>query len=173
MGEENLLLLKEVKRPGEDEEEEDEEEEEKVRDLTEDERMNLRRTLYLTIMSSVDFEECAHKILKMNIGQGQEEEVCFMIVDCCMNERTYLRFYGLLAQRFCELSDLFRDSFMKCFVETYTLIHRHETNKIRNSSKLFAHILYTDAIDWRILNCIELTQETTTASSRIFIKNLI
>lgn len=54
---------------------EEEEEEEKVRDLTEDEKMSLRRTIYLTIMSSVDFEECCHKILKMNIGLGQEEEV--------------------------------------------------------------------------------------------------
>jgi len=119
--------------------------------------MNLRRTIYLAIMNSVDFEACAHKILKMNIGVGQEEEVCFMIVDCCMNERTYLRFFGLLAARFCDLTDEFRDNFMKCFVETYTYIHRHDTGKIRNAAKFFAHLLYTDAIDWRILNCITLT----------------
>lgn len=61
-----------------EEDEEIEEEEEKIRDLTEDEKMSLRRTIYLTIMSSVDFEECAHKILKMNIGLGQEEEVKMM-----------------------------------------------------------------------------------------------
>jgi pre-mRNA-splicing factor CWC22 len=47
----------------------------KIKDLTDEDRVNLRRTLYLVIMSSVDFEECAHKILKMNLGVGHEDEV--------------------------------------------------------------------------------------------------
>jgi len=59
--------------------------------------VNLRRTIYLTIMSSVDFEECCHKLLKLNIREGQEMELCTMIFECCMQERTYMRFYGLLA----------------------------------------------------------------------------
>jgi len=92
--------------------------------LTEEDRVNLRRTLYLTIMSSVDHEECAHKLLMLNIGVGHEDEVVNMMVDCCMNERTYVRFFGLLAQRFCELSEIFRDNFMKSFVDIYSFIHR-------------------------------------------------
>jgi len=45
----------------------------------------------------------------MNLGKGNEDEVVNMIVDCCMNEKTYMRFYGLLAERFCNLSDIYRD----------------------------------------------------------------
>jgi pre-mRNA-splicing factor CWC22 len=59
--------------------------------------MNLRRTIYLVIMSSIDYEDCAHKLLKLNIREGQEMELCTMMFECCMQERTYLRFYGLLA----------------------------------------------------------------------------
>ena len=60
-----------------DEEESEEEEEEEaqgeiVKDLTESEKINLRRTIYLTIMSSVDFEECAHKLMKVEIPEGRE-----------------------------------------------------------------------------------------------------
>ncbi len=62
---------------------------------------------------------------------------------------------------------------MKSFVDNYSTIHRREINKIRNLAKLMAHLFYTDAIDWRVLGCIKLTQENTTASSRIYIKNLI
>ena len=39
-------------------------------------------------------------------------------------------------------------------------------------AKLFAHILYTDSIDWRVFEVIRLSLETTTASSRIFLKIL-
>ena len=50
----------------EDEEESDEEDEEQmeIRDRIETNLVNLRRTIYLTIMSSVDFEEAGHKLMK-------------------------------------------------------------------------------------------------------------
>lgn len=55
----------------EDSEEEDEEQM-KIKDETETNLVNLRRTIYLTIMSSVDFEEAGHKLLKIKLEPGQE-----------------------------------------------------------------------------------------------------
>jgi pre-mRNA-splicing factor CWC22 len=72
-----------------------------ITDATDTNLINLRRTIYLSIMSSVDFEECAHKLLKVKLPEGQEMELCTMLLECCSQERTYLRFYGLLGQRFC------------------------------------------------------------------------
>ena len=34
--------------------------------------VSLRRTIYLTIQSALDFEEAAHKLLKMQLKPGQE-----------------------------------------------------------------------------------------------------
>jgi len=33
--------------------------------------VNLRRTIYLTIMSSLDFEEAGHKLMKIQLAPGQ------------------------------------------------------------------------------------------------------
>lgn len=44
----------------------------RIRDETETNLVNLRRTIYLTIMSSVDFEEAGHKLLKIKLEPGQE-----------------------------------------------------------------------------------------------------
>lgn len=33
-------------------------------------KLALRRTIYLTIQSSLDFEECCHKLLKVNFKEG-------------------------------------------------------------------------------------------------------
>jgi pre-mRNA-splicing factor CWC22 len=55
----------------EEDEEQDEEEKEKILDKTETNLVALRRTIYLTIQSSLDFEECAHKLLKMNLKEGK------------------------------------------------------------------------------------------------------
>ena len=55
-----------------EEENEGEDGEMKIQDETQMNTMALRRTIYLTIMSSLSFEECAHKMLQMSIKPGQE-----------------------------------------------------------------------------------------------------
>ncbi|KAL7615269.1 hypothetical protein Lser_V15G07468 [Lactuca serriola] len=156
----------------EEEEEEEDEEQMRIRDETETNLVNLRRTIYLTIMSSVDFEEAGHKLLKIKLEPGQEMELCIMLLECCSQERTYLRYYGLLGQRFCMINKVYQENFEKCFVQQYSMIHRLETNKLRNVAKFFAHLLGTDALPWHVLAYIRLTEEDTTSSSRIFIKIL-
>ncbi|KAH9329667.1 hypothetical protein KI387_001775, partial [Taxus chinensis] len=52
------------------------------------------------------------------------------------------------------------------------MIHRLETNKLRNVAKFFAHLMGTDVLPWHCLAYIRLTEEDTTTSSRIFIKIL-
>ena len=56
----------------EDESDEEDEEQMQIKDETETNLVNLRRTIYLTIMSSVDFEEAGHKLLKIKLEPGQE-----------------------------------------------------------------------------------------------------
>lgn len=54
----------------------------------------------------------------------------------------------------------------------YSSIHRFETNKLRNVAKFFGHLLYSDGLDWGVLEYIKLTEGDTTSSSRIFLKIL-
>ena len=93
-----------------------------------------------------------------------------MIIECCNQERTYLRFYGLLAEQFCKIKETYKINFEIQFELQYLKIHRLETNKLRNLAKLFSHLLYTDAIEWYVFKSVKLTEEDTTSSSRIFIK---
>uniref|UniRef100_A0A8D0GPJ9 Pre-mRNA-splicing factor CWC22 homolog n=1 Tax=Sphenodon punctatus TaxID=8508 RepID=A0A8D0GPJ9_SPHPU len=156
---------------GEDEDEEDEEGQKvTIHDKTEINLVSFRRTIYLAIQSSLDFEECAHKLLKMDFPESQTKELCNMILDCCAQQRTYEKFFGLLAGRFCMLKKEYMESFEAIFKEQYDTIHRLETNKLRNVAKMFAHLLYTDSLPWSVLECITLSEETTTSSSRIFVK---
>uniref|UniRef100_A0A182PMB3 MI domain-containing protein n=1 Tax=Anopheles epiroticus TaxID=199890 RepID=A0A182PMB3_9DIPT len=141
-------------------------------DNTETNLIALRRTIYLTIHSSLDYEECAHKLMKMELKPGQEQELCHMFLDCCAEQRTYEKFYGLLAQRFCMINKIYIAPFEQIFQDTYTTTHRLDTNRLRNVSKFFAHLLFTDSIGWDVLQCIRLNEEDTTSSSRIFIKIL-
>lgn len=141
-------------------------------DNTETNLIALRRTIYLTIHSSLDFEECAHKLMKMQLKPGQEGELCHMFLDCCAEQRTYEKFYGLLAQRFCTINKIYTERFEEIFKDIYDTTHRLDTNRLRNVSKFFAHLLHSDSIGWNVFECIKMNEDDTTSSSRVFIKIL-
>ena len=132
--------------------------------------IQFRRTMYLTLMSSINFEETVHKIIHLKLPAGSEKGVLDMIHECACQERSYMKYFGLAAQRLCVIRKPYMDSAEFLFRETFSTVHRLESNKLRNSARFFAHLLYSDAIPWSSLECIRLNEEETNASSRIFIK---
>uniref|UniRef100_A0A915B042 MI domain-containing protein n=1 Tax=Parascaris univalens TaxID=6257 RepID=A0A915B042_PARUN len=190
--EKNEAMYDEIRReiigePGESSEEEEDDEAESgedadteeqkteggkmtIIDNTEQNLVAFRRNVYLTIQSSLDFQEAAHKLLKIDLKSGQDVEMCNMIVDCCAQQRTYENFYGLLAERFCRLRKEFQEAFERIARDTYNTIHRFEITKLRNMARLVAHLLSTDAISWEVLDEISLNEEDTTSAGRIYIK---
>lgn len=156
----------------EDDEEQKEEKALEIKDQTNADLVNLRRTIYLTIMSSIDPEECCHKLMKVTLPPGQEPELPSMIIECCSQERTYSKFYGLIGERFARINRLWTDQFEQSFTKYYDTIHRYETNRLRNIARFFGHLLSSDAIGWHVLSIVHLNEEETTSSSRIFIKIL-
>ncbi|RAL02354.1 pre-mRNA-splicing factor CWC22 [Aspergillus ibericus CBS 121593] len=158
-----------------DESSDEESEEERkmdIKDQTNTDLVNLRRTIYLTIMSSIDFEECCHKLMKISLPPGLEPELPSMIIECCSQERTYSKFYGLIGERFAKINRLWSDLFEAAFAKYYDTIHRYETNRLRNIARFFGHMISNDAIGWHVMSIIHMNEEETTSSSRIFIKIL-
>ncbi|XBI88382.1 hypothetical protein VPH35_026352 [Triticum aestivum] len=154
-----------------DESDDDEEDMEVIKDETET-LINLRRTIYLTIMSSASAEEAGHKLLSV-VRPGQEGELCAMLVECCKQERTSsnTRFYGQLGQRLCAISRAYQAGFEACFARCYAAAHRMGTDELRAAAGLFAHLLAADAVPWRgVLGGVRVTEEDTTSLSRIFLK---
>ncbi|PWN91639.1 MIF4G-domain-containing protein [Acaromyces ingoldii] len=159
---------------GEDEDDEaDEQAKVDIQDKTETNLVNLRRTIYLTIMSSAGFEEAVHKLMKLNIPEGQEIELCNMIIECCSQERTFNKFYANIGERLCKLNRTWSECYEVCFRNYYDTIHRYETNRLRNIARFFGSIVAADAISWACFSIVHMTEEDTTSSSRIFFKILI
>lgn len=95
-----------------------------------------------------------------------------MIIECCSQERSYSKFYGLMGERFCKLNQVWAMAYEECFTTYYSTIHRYETNRLRNIARFFGHLLATDAIPWTVFDAVKMNEDDTTSSSRIFIKIL-
>ena len=96
-----------------------------------------------------------------------------MVIECCSQERSYSKFYGLIGERFCKLNRVWTDCFEQAFREYYETIHRYETNRLRNIARFFGHMVASDAISWVCFECVKMNEDDTTSSSRIYIKILM
>ena len=57
-----------------------------IEDRTETNLVNLRRIIYLTIMNALNYEEAVHKLLKIELQDGQE--VRNFLAFCFLDEKT-------------------------------------------------------------------------------------
>ncbi|KAF9260702.1 MIF4G-domain-containing protein [Marasmius fiardii PR-910] len=153
-----------------DEDEDEVEAKEGIEDRTETNLVNLRRTIYLSIMNALNYEEAVHKLLKVQLSEGEEIELVNMVIECCSQVRSYSTFYGLIGERFSKLNRVWTDCFEQAFANYYNTIHRYETNRLRNIARFFGHLLASDAISWVVFECIKINEDDTTSSSRIFVK---
>lgn len=71
--------------------------------LAREQRMNtdVRRAIFITIMSASDYKDAHVRLLKLNLKKAQETEIPRVIVHCAGCETTYNPYYTLLAQKFC------------------------------------------------------------------------
>ncbi|TKR71933.1 hypothetical protein L596_019461 [Steinernema carpocapsae] len=129
-----------------------------------------QKLVYLTIQSSLDFQEAVHKLLENHYKAGFERELCYMVVDCCVQEHVQFRFFEILAERLCLLKKEFQKSFERSFRETYEIIHRIDITKLRNIVRLYSHQLATDAISWTVLSGVKMSEDDMTSAGRVFVK---
>jgi nucleolar MIF4G domain-containing protein 1 len=71
--------------------------------LAREQRMNtdVRRAIFISIMSASDFKDAQIRLTKLNLKRSQEAEIPRVIVHCAGSEKTYNPYYTVLARKVC------------------------------------------------------------------------
>lgn len=82
---------------------EDEDSEVDLVQLAREHRMNtdIRRAIFISIMSASDFKDAQIRLNKLNLKRSQEAEIPRVIVHCAGAEKTYNPYYTVLARKVC------------------------------------------------------------------------
>ncbi|KAG9206500.1 suppressor of glycerol defect [Epicoccum nigrum] len=83
--------------------EEDDDGEVDLVQLAREQRMNtdVRRAIYISIMSATDFKDAQIRLNKLNLKKAQEIEIPKVIIHCAGAEKTYNPYYTILARKVC------------------------------------------------------------------------
>jgi pre-mRNA-splicing factor CWC22 len=139
------------------------------------EELQIKRRVYLTIVSNVTSNATAHVLLKMaaELGEQYERIILTMCVDYTGMEKTYNRDLGVLVELLCRAKPNFVEMVESSFVKNYGECFKFTVHRITNLASLYAYLLSRDVIGWHAMCVITLTEADTTSAQRVFIRVLV
>ncbi|XP_069317484.1 nucleolar MIF4G domain-containing protein 1 [Eulemur rufifrons] len=131
-----------------------------ILELARKQRMNtdIRRNVFCTIMTSEDFLDAFEKLLKLGLKDQQEREIVHVLMDCCLQEKTYNPFYAFLASKFCDYERRFQMTFQFSIWDKFRDLENLPATNFSNLVHLVAHLLKTKSLSLSILKVVEFSE---------------
>lgn len=104
-----------------------------LEDLTElarEHRMNtdIRRAVFITIMSASDFQDANLRLRKLKLKKAQELEIPKVLIHCASAEKAYNPYYTLIAKKLCNDRKL-KMAFQFCLWDIFKNLAENEDNE--------------------------------------------
>eukprot|EP00794_Sanderia_malayensis_P003193 gene3193-3665_t len=124
--------------------------------IAKQQRMNteIRKNIFCVMMSSEDYLDCFEKLLRLNLKDKQAREIVHVLIDCCLQEKSYNPYYAFLAQKLCEFSRGNQVTFQYSFWDRFKTISSLNTTSSDNMAKLLAHLFASGSLSLSILKVV-------------------
>uniref|UniRef100_A0A3P8TAC9 Nucleolar MIF4G domain-containing protein 1 n=2 Tax=Amphiprion percula TaxID=161767 RepID=A0A3P8TAC9_AMPPE len=129
----------------------------KVLDLARKQRMNtdVRRNIFCVIMTSEDYLDAFEKLLRMGLKDKQEREIVHVLMDCCLQEKTFNAFYAVLGEKFCSHDHRFQVTFQFSLWDKFRELSNLSSSTFNNLVQLVSRFVQTKCLSLSILKVIE------------------
>lgn len=129
----------------------------KVLELARKQRMNteIRRNIFCVLMTSEDYLDAFEKLLRMGLKDKQEREIVHVLMDCCLQEKSFNAFYAVLGEKFCSQDRRFQMTFQFCLWDKFKELANLPSGAFTNLVQLVTHFLQKKCLSLSILKVIE------------------
>ncbi|OCT47603.1 Suppressor of glycerol defect protein 1 [Cladophialophora carrionii] len=131
---------------------------------------DIRRSIFVALLSAVDYQDGHMRILKLRLKRYQEQEIPRVLLRCAAGEKPYNHYYTLVAKKLCldkKMRKAFQFAlwgFFRRLGETSDLDDEEEDQEaedvdmteIANLARLYAHLVLDGAIPLGVLKVLDL-----------------
>lgn len=146
---------------------------EKILELSRQQRMNtdLRRSIFGIVMTAEDYQDCFNKLLHLGIKSKQEKECVLVVMDCCLQERSFNLYYAHVLSKLCLFERKFRIACQFAYWDRFKSLDQLTKAQLSNLSSLFSHLILTGACSLSVLKVIEFADMDRNTAS--FLKKVL
>ncbi|XP_069504069.1 nucleolar MIF4G domain-containing protein 1 [Ambystoma mexicanum] len=139
----------------------------KMMALARKQRMNtdIRRNIFCVLMSSEDFLDAFENLLKLGLKDQQEREIVHILIDCCLQEKTYNPFYSFLSAKFCEYDRRFQMTFQFSVWDKFRDLENLTATAFSSLVQLLVQLLKSKSLQLSVFKVIEFSELNKTKVS--------
>ncbi|XP_002980767.2 nucleolar MIF4G domain-containing protein 1 [Selaginella moellendorffii] len=136
---------------------------EKMLKLAAAQRMNTdaRRAIFSIVMSSEDYIDAFEKLLRLTLMGKQDREIMRVILECCLQEKVFNKYYALLASKLCHHDKNHRFTLQYCVWDQFKELASMEARRSINLAKFLAFLVGSSALSLTALKAVDFGDSRT------------
>ncbi|XP_066441831.1 nucleolar MIF4G domain-containing protein 1 [Eleutherodactylus coqui] len=132
----------------------------KILELARKQRMNtdIRRNIFCVIMTSEDYLDAFENLLKLGLKDQQEREIVHVLIDCCLQEKSYNPFYAFLSSKFCEFDRRFQMTFQFSMWDKFRDLGSLSATTFSNLTQFLTRLIKSKSLPLSVFKVIEFSE---------------
>ncbi|KAK9699327.1 hypothetical protein RND81_08G167500 [Saponaria officinalis] len=141
----------------------------KMLKLAAKQRMNTdtRRAIFCVIMSAEDYIDAFEQLLSLNLQGKQDREIMRVLLECCLQEKVFNKYYTALALKLCSHDKNHKFSLQYCLWDQFRELESMSLLRSMHLAKFVADMLAGFSLSLAVLKVVDLVDVTHLTSKRI------
>ncbi|CAI8613638.1 unnamed protein product [Vicia faba] len=137
--------------------------------LAADQRMNTdsRRAIFCIIMSGEDYIDAFEKLLRLELPGKQDRDIIRVLVDCCLQEKVFNKYYTVLASKLCEHDKNHKFTLQFCLWDHFKELESMTLLRSIHLAKFVAEMAAAFTLSLAVLKTVDLSDITQLTPRRI------
>ncbi|KZV27196.1 hypothetical protein F511_04649, partial [Dorcoceras hygrometricum] len=122
-------------------------------------RMNTdaRKAIFCIIMSAEDYIDAFEKLLRLELLGKQDREIMRVLVECCLQEKIFNKYYCLLASKLCSFDKNHKFTLQYCVWDHFKELDSMPLIRSVHLAKFVAEMVSSFSFSLAVLKTVELT----------------
>ncbi|XP_028790496.1 nucleolar MIF4G domain-containing protein 1-like [Neltuma alba] len=132
-------------------------------------RMNTdgRRAIFCIIMSGEDYIDAFEKLLRLDLPGKQDREIMRVLLECCLQEKVFNKYYTVLASKLCEHDRNHKFTLQFCLWDQFKELESMQLRRSMHLAKFVAEMVASFTLSLAVLKTIELGDITQLTPKKI------
>uniref|UniRef100_A0A803N3B3 MI domain-containing protein n=1 Tax=Chenopodium quinoa TaxID=63459 RepID=A0A803N3B3_CHEQI len=141
----------------------------KMLNLAAKQRMNTdtRRAIFLVIMSGEDYIDAFEQLLSLNLHGKQDREIMRVLVECCLQEKSFNKYYTALASKLCSHDKNHKFTLQYCLWDHLKELESMPLMRSMHLAKFEAEMFASFTLSLAVLKVVDLIDATQLTAKRI------
>ncbi|KAF5940612.1 hypothetical protein HYC85_021779 [Camellia sinensis] len=132
-------------------------------------RMNtdVRRAIFCVIMSGEDYVDAFEKLLRLDLQGKQDREIMRVLVECCLQEQIFNKYYSILAIKLCSHDKNHKITLQYCLWDHFKELESMQLMRSMHLSKFVVEMVTSFTLSLAVLKAVDLSDTTQLTPKRI------